>query len=587
MFGTKKEKRTVAIYARVSTEHEAQLNAIENQKQWYFEFVRNHPDWSFYDMYADEGITGTSAEKRPNFMRMMEDAKENHFDLIITREVSRFARNTVDTLMYVRILKKLDVEVYFINDSIWTFAPDAELRLSIMASLAQDESRKTSERVRAGQRISMENGVIYGNGNILGYDINIKVENGKKVGREVVLNEEQAKVVRLIFDMYLSGMGTKAIQFELERRRIRTAMGKSKWHAATIGRILRNSFYCGIIEYRKEYVADFLEQKKQRNFGEVETIVVEGIHPTIVSKEEYLAVQSRMNRSCQVFNNATFGRRLRGRKPKPDAWTRLLRCECGHEFSRQKWHTTRHGNQYGYCCFKSLRDGAESTRRKKGLDMDSVCISGMISGWKLDLMAIKIFSKNLLEAGESVELAKKIIASHQSSKKDAKEDYSEIYLTEKKKELEKLKIKSASLLDLLLEETITKQQYLEKKEELETKIYFLKDEINILEEKEKKQQKIKDYKLDLDLLYKTLENYVVSNGEKVSPAVVESYVEKIIVHKNQFDWYLRRFDENSDYEPVEVATLKISKDEARDYLQSFPYTRRLQRWQDITIKVYY
>ena len=93
MFGTKKEKRTVAIYARVSTEHEAQLNAIENQKQWYFEFVRNHPDWSFYDMYADEGITGTSAEKRPNFMRMMEDAKENHFDLIITREVSRFARN--------------------------------------------------------------------------------------------------------------------------------------------------------------------------------------------------------------------------------------------------------------------------------------------------------------------------------------------------------------------------------------------------------------------------------------------------------------------------------------------------------------
>ena len=149
-------------------------------------------------MYADEGITGTSAEKRPNFMRMMKDAKENHFDLIITREVSRFARNTVDTLMYVRILKKLDVEVYFVNDSIWTFAPDAELRLSIMASLAQDESRKTSERVRAGQRISMENGVIYGNGNILGYDINIKVENGKKVGREVVLNKEQARVLNNI-----------------------------------------------------------------------------------------------------------------------------------------------------------------------------------------------------------------------------------------------------------------------------------------------------------------------------------------------------------------------------------------------------
>lgn len=163
--------RKVAIYARVSTEHEAQISALENQVQYYDDILSRHADWTLVDRYIDEGITGTSIHKRESFMRILKDAKEKKFDLIVTREVSRFARNTVDTLQQTRTLKTYGVEVWFTEDNIWTMNDeDGKLRLSIMATLAQNESKKISQRVKAGQMISFKNGVLYGNGNILGYD---------------------------------------------------------------------------------------------------------------------------------------------------------------------------------------------------------------------------------------------------------------------------------------------------------------------------------------------------------------------------------------------------------------------------------
>ena len=146
--------RKMVFYGRVSTEHEAQLAALKNQMQWYDDQERYHPNWTVVDRYIDEGITGTQAKKRPAFMKMLEDARQGKFDLIVTREVCRFARNTVDALVSVRELKKLDIEVYFVEDNIWTLDGDGELRLTIMATLAQEESRKISERVLAGQAIS-------------------------------------------------------------------------------------------------------------------------------------------------------------------------------------------------------------------------------------------------------------------------------------------------------------------------------------------------------------------------------------------------------------------------------------------------
>lgn len=263
-------KRKVAIYARVSTEHEAQLSALENQVQYYDGILKQHHDWILYDRYIDEGVTGTSTNKRKNFMRMIEDAREGRFDLIVTREVSRFERNTVDALQETRKLKKIGVEVYFTEDNIWTFNDeDGELKLTIMATLAQNESKKTSQRVKAGQMISFQNGVIYGTGNILGYD---------KVGKDLIVNEEQAEIVRFIYSEYLNGKGTVSIADELTRREAKTSTGLTNWSAAYISRVLRNPFYSGTIVYRKSYIPDYLEQKPKMNYGEVEQVIVEGRH---------------------------------------------------------------------------------------------------------------------------------------------------------------------------------------------------------------------------------------------------------------------------------------------------------------------
>ena len=185
--------RKVAIYARVSTEHEAQISALENQVQYYDDILSRHADWTLVDRYIDEGITGTSIHKRESFMRMLKDAKEKKFDLIVTREVSRFARNTVDTLQYTRELKALNIGVRFLLDNIYTLDADAELRLTIMASLAQEESRKTSERVKWGQKRQMEKGVVFGR-DMLGYDV---------INGVMHINEEGAEIVKLIFHKFV------------------------------------------------------------------------------------------------------------------------------------------------------------------------------------------------------------------------------------------------------------------------------------------------------------------------------------------------------------------------------------------------
>ena len=315
-------KRKVAIYARVSTEHEAQINALENQIQYYDNILEQHPEWELVGRYVDEGITGTSVKKRKNFLRMMEDAKNGMFSLILTREVSRFARNTVDTLQETRKLKSYGVEVYFTEDNIRTSDDtDGELRLTLMATLAQNESKKTSVRVKAGQKISFENGVLYGNGNILGYD---------RVGRELVVNPEQAETVKMIFNMYHDGMGCKQIAYELEKRGRITSTGLTHWQLGTISRLLRNSFYCGKIVYRKQYVPNYLEQKKINNYDEVEKIEIMGKHEPIISEELF--------NDCQRRLDAKTVNRLRGKhaiNPQKSAYARILKCQCGSNFERR------------------------------------------------------------------------------------------------------------------------------------------------------------------------------------------------------------------------------------------------------------
>lgn len=358
-------KRKVAIYARVSTEHEAQLSALDNQVQYYDEVLKKNPNWILYDRYIDEGLSGTSTKKRKNFMRMIEDAKAGRFDLIVTREVSRFARNTVDTLQETRKLKKIGVEVFFTEDNIWTFNDeDGELKLTIMATLAQNESKKTSQRVKAGQMISFQNGVFYRSGNILGYN---------KVGQNLEVNEEQAEIVRY------NGKGTVKIADELTKKGVPTSTGLTTWSASYISRVLRNPFYCGTIVYRKSYIPDYLEQKAKINYGEVEKVVVEGRHEPLVSKEDFQKVQQIIDSHSRPIK---LGRKQALGYPK-NLWSKKLLCECGSTFNRKIYHKNKNSTTYCYVCYNKKMH--PKTRFKNTCDVKGV------QEWKLEYMAETIF----------------------------------------------------------------------------------------------------------------------------------------------------------------------------------------------------
>lgn len=519
--------RNVAIYARVSTEHEAQLSALENQVQYYDNIMAQHPNWILYDRYIDEGITGTSTKKRKNFMRMMEDADKGCFDLVITREVSRFARNTVDTLQETRNLKRKGIEVWFTEDNIWTMNDeDGELRLTIMATLAQNESKKTSLRVKAGQMVSFQNAIPYGNGNILGYD---------RVGKEYVINPEQAETVRMIYDLYLSGLGERAITYELEKIGRKTSTGKTTWFCSYIGRILNNAFYSGTIVYRKEYVPDYLEQKKIRNKGEIENIVVEGKHQPIVTKEEFARVQEIMNeRRMTIKNNQKSS--TCGHNVSKDVWVRKLVCECGCTFNRKKWHSSNGKPQFAYQCYNQLRKGSFRTREKKGLSTEGVCRTEMIPRWKLDTilkMALKLF---LEDRTRIIAIAQDLLERN-IKEEMAQDDASQIQVYQSKIRADKRKFDT--LLDLRLAGEISKEQFSEKKEELEKNIESYKSQIETLSKNKK--LSAEELEARLEVLKYSLESNFDYDVYDVPDSLVDTLVDKVVVYTDRYEFYFKFF----------------------------------------------
>ena len=515
------KKRVVAIYARVSTEHEAQISALGNQIQYYDDLFEKHPEWELYDRYIDEGITGTSVKKRKNFMRMMQDASKNKFDLIVTREVSRFVRNTVDTLQQTRILRREGVEVYFTEDNIWTMNDeDGELRLTIMATLAQNESKKTSVRVKAGQMISFKNGVLYGNGNILGYD---------RIGKEYVVNELQARTVRRIFDLYLDGNGVRKIQFVLEKEGHLTATGLTKWQPGNISRILRNPFYCGTIVYRKQFVPDFLEQKKINNFGEVDKVIVEGRHTPIVTKEQFEKVQQILSSKSESVHN----KGCRGKKISKDVWCRKMKCECGSSYNRVTWHKSSEGPQYAYQCYSQIRTGTFKTRERKGLSTEGICVTKMVPRWKLEVMADIIFQKFWNDREGVLAIANEMLDNCYENEHDDE-------VLDRKRDLEdKMELwnrKYNNLLDMRMAGEIEKDRYDEKREQILKEQQHLKKQLEIIGGETGLSDDI--YMDKVEILKYGLEQNFNFSTRHIPEEVIDAFIKEIIVCQDGFIWKL-------------------------------------------------
>lgn len=310
----------VASYCRVSTDREDQANSFESQQRYFKEYIRRQPDWELYEVYADEGVTGTSTKKRAAFHRMMHDACSGCFRLILTKEVSRFSRNILDTIACTRELRRYGVGVLFMNDGINTLDPDAELRLSIMASIAQEESRRTSSRVKWGQTRRMEQGVVFGR-SLLGYD----VKDG-----EIAVNPEGAEIVKQIFYKYgIEKKGTTTIARELQEAGYKTRRGTAEWSNSHIVKILKNEKYAGDLVQKKTYTPDYLSHTRKYNHGEEELVILPDHHEAIISRELWELVQSELKRRNRRSGSGHSNRYLFSGK---------IRCgECGASFvSRTK-----------------------------------------------------------------------------------------------------------------------------------------------------------------------------------------------------------------------------------------------------------
>lgn len=275
-----------AAYARVSTEHDDQMNSLASQKLYFTNFICSQPGMKLSEVYYDEGISGTQTNKRAGFNQMIEDALQGKFNLILTKEVSRFARNTVDTLYYTRKLKEAGVGVIFTMDNIDTRDADGELRLTIMASLAQEESRKTSERVKWGQKRRMEQGVVFGR-DLLGYT----VKNGV-----LSINEEEVPVVKAIFHKYTNeSKGTHVIARELLEEGFHPKRIK-QWSNTVILRALRNEKYVGDLCQKKTYTPDYLTHKKKYNCGQEEKVYIKDHHEGIIDRDLWDRTQEELRR---------------------------------------------------------------------------------------------------------------------------------------------------------------------------------------------------------------------------------------------------------------------------------------------------
>ncbi len=279
------ETKTVAAYCRVSTDSDDQANSFESQKRFFRKYIDENPDWNLYEIYADSGITGTNTKKRKAFLQMIEDARAGKFDLILTKEISRFARNLLDSIYYTRELKHMGVGIIFLSDNIDTRDSDAELRLAILSSIAQEESRRTSERVKWGQKRRMEDGVVFGH-SLLGYDL----KNGA-----LYINESGADVIRFIFGAFLDEKKRVSdIARELTARGIKPKKAEL-WSPSVIVRILKNEKYCGDLIQKKTMTPDYLSHEKKYNHGEEAFVILRDHHEAIISRERFDAVQALLS----------------------------------------------------------------------------------------------------------------------------------------------------------------------------------------------------------------------------------------------------------------------------------------------------
>lgn len=504
MFENDNMVKRVAAYCRVSTDKSDQANSLERQQQFFHEYIKRNHLWELYDIYVDDGISGTNTKKRVAFNQMIEDAKSGKFDLIITKEISRFARNILDSIGYTRELKALGIGVIFLNDNINTLDSDAEMRLAFLATIAQEESRKTSERVKWGLRRQMEKGVVLGR-DMLGYD----VRDGK-----LIINEEGAETVRLIYHKFLDeGKGAHRIAKELRAEGVKTSTRMKDWSYTVILRILRNEKYCGDLVQQKTYTPDYLTHQKKRNYGEIETVTIRNHHEPIISRERFEAVQRELERRKPSQSTVkAFANRY--------ALSGKIVCgECGAGFVRRQKKRKDGTMNVKWVCAESQKNGGKH-KEKDGTAVG--CTTNSINDKDIKEILQTVVADTMLSRTNIINT---LLQTVESVVKSVSDNDNRSHF---QSEITKCEEKKKKLLDMCLNGYIEAKEYREACDDLS-------NQITDLEQKLIKEQSNQQMIEDKEKIITDIRNYVnaISTGEEWNDAFYRNIVDRIVVYKDR------------------------------------------------------
>lgn len=429
----------VAAYCRVSTDSEEQQSSYHSQVLHYKNLVESKSEWQLVDIYADEGISGTGTKKRIEFQRMINDAMEGKIDLIITKSISRFARNTLDTLNYVRTLKEKGVAVMFEKENINTLTMNGEMLLVILSSLAQQESESISANVTMGLKMKMKRGELVGYNGCLGYDY-------RSEDKTITINEEEAEIVKYIFRRYVEGVGCFRISKELMNLGYKTKKGNKKWHESAVMGIIKNEKYKGDLLLGKTFTTDPITHRRLENFGEREKFYIENNHEPIISEEMFDKAQAIL-RKRSSRHNEDGKKRVYSRK---HAFSSLCTCGyCGSTLIRRKWHSGTNHEKYTWQCSNSVRNGRKACEHSKAID-EKVLEEAFVNGYN---RISKLYREAINEFIENVESALDI----PTLKNDLKSLTNELLKNEEK---------TQKLVDMRLENQVKLETYNKKHEVL-------------------------------------------------------------------------------------------------------------------------
>lgn len=504
------KKKRVAAYCRVSTDNEDQANSFESQQRYFKQYIEQNPDWELYEIFADEGISGTNTKKRKEFNRMIACAKNGDFDLIITKEISRFARNTLDSIYYTRDLKKHGVGVIFMNDNINTLDGDAELRLAIMSSIAQEESRKTSERVKWGQKRQMEQGVVFGR-SMLGYD----VKNGK-----MHINEEGAEIVRLIFHKFVNEKkGTHVIARELREAGIQSMRCTKEWKNTVILRILRNEKYCGDLVQKKTYTPDFLSHEKKANLGQEEFIIIKDHHEPIISREMF-------DEANRILDERSLSQEGKAKYSNRYSFSGKIKCGCCGSSYVARYKTRKDKSRYkAWRCKEAAKHGSphiDKAGNKVGCTGRSIRNEDAIHIMCLVTKSLKYNKEKI--AGNLLAMIKSIISSDVT---DTEDDNLRL-------QMKTIEEKRANLIDLYISGDLTRDEFAAERAKCENEISEL---LSVIDNTDKQKETLSQQQKLVDEMTKTVNEIV--NGVEYDDEFYKEILDKIVVNdKDHMDVYL-------------------------------------------------